>query len=133
MKLSRPTLVAFRIFKKLKFGNGDLGIPNGEVLGLAYESIKHKLSSIELDNINQKELMLYSLVNTMEKDEQEKVEKIVGIKTTLKLDEELLECIAVLQDKFKHILGTKRIYKPYVVKVIMLLAIEELNENLKKD
>lgn len=115
------------MFKQIKFGNGDLGIPNGEILEIAYESIQHKISSVELDEIEQMEVNLYSLIFKMEIKEQEKFEKIVGMKTALNLEETFIEKLDFLQDKFKRNFGVKRIYKPYVVKAIMLLAIEELN------
>ena len=116
------------MFKYLKFGNGDLGIPNGEVLEIAYESIKHKLSSIRLNEIEQMEKNLNSLIFNMETEEQQKFEKIVGMQTALNLEESFIAKLEELQCEFKHTLGTKRIYKPYVVKVIMLLAIDEFDK-----
>lgn len=114
MKLSRITILAFREFKIIKYGDPNIRITNGYLLGVAYKSIEPIFSSIEWENIEKKALPYFSIYD------EEVIDSVI---TTLNIERDILEGIEQLQKHFLTVFGTKRIHKAFVVKLIMLAAI----------
>lgn len=120
IKLSRHTVIAFQEYKKLIYGDPDIKVTSGYVLGAAFKSLESSLSSIKWDEIDKSPIPNVS-------DNNDK--SIVGVDTTLNIESSILKGIEKLQKDFLNIFKTKRIHKSYVVKLIMYAAILQHNSN----
>jgi len=129
MQLSRPTLLAFKEYKRLVYGDSEINATNGYVLGVALRGILEDISSTKtLDNLDSIDSIPWvnvakdevpNVTNSNDKD-------VVRTKTTLTMDKEINDALVVLQSEFKSIFGTQRIYKAFVVKMIMFASIKKL-------
>ncbi|MDA2407151.1 hypothetical protein CN681_12895 [Bacillus toyonensis] len=124
IKLSRHTVIAFQEFKKLLYGDPDMKVTNGYVLGAAFKSLESSLSSINWEEIDKS-----PIPNVTDNNDK----SIVGVDTTLNIESSILKGIEKLQKDFLNIFKAKRIHKSYVVKLIMYAAILQhySNTNLK--
>ena len=121
MKLSRTTVLAFNEFKRLKYDDPNIRITNGYLLGVAYKSLIPVLSSIEWEQI------VNEPIQNVTVNEDQTVE---GVKTTLNLEQTVLDGIESLQKEFLTVFKAKRIHKAFVVKMVMLAAIKKINDDL---
>lgn len=120
IKLSRHTVIAFQEFKKLTYGDPNIKVTNGYVLGVAVKSLKPYFPLI-----NWKDVSDGSIPNVTDNNDN----SIVGVDTTLNIETEILKEIEKLQKEFLNIFKTKRIHKSYVVKLIMYAAILQHSDN----
>lgn len=116
MKLSRVTIIAMEEYKRLKFKGVNTRIMQGYLVGMAYKSIHSRLSEIDWPSINN---AIVPNVTDAKGNEKE----VLGQQTALNLEAEVLEGIEALQAEFMTVFGTKKMYKPFVIKCILLAAI----------
>lgn len=114
MQFSRETVLAFNEFKRLKYGDANITITNGYVLGVAYESIKSRLSTMVWKDINNADIPNVTV------DGDKSVE---GVKSTLNIEQAVLDGIEQIQKDIKKEFGGKRIHRAFAVKLIMFAAI----------
>ena len=126
IQLSRPTLLAFKEFKRLVYFDENLNATNGYILGIALKEILPIISSsnsIEnLDQINHIDwikLSKASIPNVTVSNDN----KIVRTRTTLTIEQSVYDTLKELQNLFLDIFDTKRIYTSFVVKMILFAAI----------
>ena len=128
MQLSRPTLLAFKEFKRLAYGDEELNATNGYIVGVALKELLPYISSegnIEnIDLVNQIDWETYDkepLSNVTDSDDTD----TVRTKTTLTLEHSVDNALNHLQKEFKEIFKVNRVYKAFVVKMILYAAIRK--------
>ena len=123
MRLSRPTVVAIQEYKQIKFADPKAKITNGYLVGMAYKAIQNDLGRIDWKAINS---MGISNV-TINYDDN----SISDLQTALNLEEAVLNGIENLQNKFmNNVFQTKRMFRPFVIKLILFAAILKEKGNL---
>ena len=123
MRLSRPTVVAIQEYKQIKFADPKAKITNGYLVGMAYKAIQNDLDRIDWKAINS---MGISNV-TINYDDN----SISDLQTALNLEEAVLNGIENLQNKFmNNVFQTKRMFKPFVIKLILFAAILKEKDKL---
>lgn len=123
MRLSRPTVVAIQEYKQIKFADPKAKITNGYLVGMAYKAIQNDLNRIDWKAINS---MGISNV-TINYDDN----SISDLQTALNLEEAVLNGIENLQNKFmNNVFQTKRMFKPFVIKLILFAAILKEKDKL---
>lgn len=135
IQLSRPTLLAFKSFKSIVYGDENLNATNGYILGVALKELLPIISSTNdienldlVDRIEWKELLGKSILNVTDSDDKE----IVRTRTTLTIESSVYNALNVLQNQFLTIFDTKRIYRAFVVKMVLFAAIDKRTNNLNK-
>ncbi|WP_128167137.1 hypothetical protein [Sporolactobacillus terrae] len=121
MKLSRITVLAFHEFRRIKYEGEELKPSNGYVLNSAYEMLLPKLNVIDWQAVNKKYIPNVS---------DNKDVTITKISTTLNMKESISQGIDDLQNLFKRDFDTDRVFKSFVVKLILFAAILDLNGEL---
>ncbi|MED3629507.1 hypothetical protein P5643_01225 [Bacillus subtilis] len=121
MKLSRPAVLSFNEFKRIVYGDPNIKVTNGYVLGAAYNTLIPKLSTIDWKQVDKKHIE--NVTNSNDKS-------ISGVHTTLNIESSILNGIEKIQKDFLEIFNTKRIHKSFVVKLVMFAAILERNNDL---
>lgn len=116
MKLSGEALSAMEVVCKLMFGDANVNISKGYLI----ERLLFICSS-ELDKAD------WKAINEMKFDEIDYNRP--SLQTALVISDECNELLNEYQKKISATLGTKRIYKPYVIKLILRLSIIILKEN----
>ncbi|OEH81139.1 hypothetical protein BCR26_17410 [Enterococcus rivorum] len=119
MKLSRDAMLAIQEIKNLEFSDPNITITNGYVVGVAYNRIKNKQvdwNKVATSNIP-------GVSNNPSSD-------IKSVKTTLNLEQNILDGIKEIQNSFFSIFNLKRVHKAYVVKMILFAAILDYNNLL---
>ena len=114
MRLSRPTVVAIQEYKQIKFADPKAKITNGYLVGMAYKAIQNDLDRINWQAINS-DIPKF----TINYDDN----SISDLQTALNLEATVLDGIEKLQIKFRDVFYTKRIFKPFVIKLILFAAI----------
>ena len=120
MRLSRPTVVAIQEYKQIKFADPKAKVTNGYLLGMAYKAIQNDLDRIDWQAINSMDIP--NVTNNYDYS-------ISDLQTALNLEAAVLDGIEKLQKNFMNCFTTKRMYKPFVIKLILFAAI--LKENGK--
>ena len=123
MKLSRPTVIAFNEFKRIVYGDPNIKITSGYVLGAAYNLIKEEIDDIDWNKVNKKENQIVD--NSLDKS-------ITNIHTTLNIESSVLEGINKLQERLLSDPQAKRIHKSFVVKLVMFAALLKSIDDLPK-
>ena len=118
MRLSRPAVVAMQVYKIIKFDDPNAKITSGYLVGMAWKSIKPNLSRIDWQKVNT--VQVPSVTDNNDPSLQ-------GLQTALNLEAGVLQDIEQLQRDFIIIFGTKKIFKPFVIKLILFAVI--LDEN----
>lgn len=133
IQLSRPTLLAFKEFKRLAYGDENLNATNGYVLGIALKELLPYISSTNnienLDLVGQikwKEISEKNIPNVTDSNDNE----IVRTRTTLTIEYSVDSALSSLQNQFLQIFHAKRIYKAFVVKMVLFAAIDKRINNL---
>ena len=121
MRLSRPTVVAIQEYKQIKFADPNAKITNGYLVGMAYKAIQSDLDRIDWQAINSMDIPNV----TKNYDES-----ISDLQTALNLEVTVLEGIEKLQNKFMSVFSTKKMFKPFVIKLILFAAILKETDNL---
>lgn len=122
MRLSRPTVVAIQEYKQIKFADPKAKITNGYLVGMAYKAIQN-----DLDRIDWKEINSMGIPNvTINYDDN----SISDLQTALNLEKTVLDGIEILQSKFMDVFSTKRMFKPFVIKLILFAAILKETDKL---
>lgn len=131
IQLSRPTLLAFKEFKKLTYNDGEINATNGYVLGIALKEILPIISSTNellnldlIDSINWVSLSQKNIPNVTDSDDTE----IVRTRTTLTVEKSIDDSMNIFQNEFLRIFDSKRIYRAFVVKMILFAAIDNKNK-----
>lgn len=135
IQLSRPTLLAFKSFKSIAYGDENLNATNGYILGVALKELLPIISSTNdienldlVDRIEWKELLKKSILNVTDSDDTE----TVRTRTTLTIEHSVYNALNVLQNQFLTIFDAKRIYRAFVVKMVLFAAIDKRINNLNK-
>lgn len=115
MRLSRPTVVAIQEYKQIKFADPKAKITNGYLVGMAYKAIHNDLDRIDWKAINSMDIPNV----TINYDDN----SISDLQTALNLEKTVLDGIEILQIKFMNVFSTKRMFKPFVIKLILFAAI----------
>lgn len=115
MRLSRPTVVAIQEYKQIKFADPKAKITNGYLVGMAYKAIQNDLDRIDWKAINSMDIPNV----TINYDDN----SISDLQTALNLEKTVLDGIEILQNKFIDVFSTKRMFKPFVIKLILFAAI----------
>lgn len=115
MRLSRPTVVAIQEYKQIKFADPKAKITNGYLVGMAYKAIQNDLDRIDWQAINSMDIPNV----TINYDDN----SISDLQTALNLEATVLDGIENLQNKFIDVFSTKRMFKPFVIKLILFAAI----------
>ena len=115
MRLSRPTVVAIQEYKQIKFADPKAKITNGYLVGMAFKAIQNDLDRIDWKAINSMDISNV----TINYDDN----SISDLQTALNLEATVLDGIEKLQIKFRDVFYTKRIFKPFVIKLILFAAI----------
>lgn len=122
MRLSRPTVVAIQEYKQIKFADPKAKITNGYLVGMAYKAIQNDLDRIDWQAINSMDIPNV----TINYDDN----SISDLQTALNLEAAVLDGIENLQIKFMNVFSTKRMFKPFVIKLILFAAILKETDNL---
>lgn len=127
MRLSRPTVVAIQVYKQIKFADPKAKITNGYLVGMAYKAIQNDLDRIDWQAINSKDISKDIPNVTINYDDN----SISDLQTALNLEETVLDGIENLQNKFmNNVFHTKRMFRPFVIKLILFAAILKETDNL---
>ena len=121
MRLSRPTVVAIQEYKQIKFADPKAKITNGYLVGMAYKAIQNDLDRIDWQAINSMDIPNV----TKNYDDS-----ISDLQTALNLEAAVLDGIEKLQNKFMSVFSTKKMFKPFVIKLILFAAILKETDNL---
>jgi len=116
MRLSRPAVVAIQEYKIMRFGDPNAKVTSGYLVGMAWKSIKPKLSQIDWQKVNSSKIP--NVTNNTDNS-------LEGLQTALNIEASVLQDIEELQNEFIGIFGTKKIYKPFVIKLILFAALLE--------
>ena len=116
MRLSRPAVVAMQEYKIIKFGDPNAKVTSGYLVGMAWKCIKPKLSQIDWKKVN-----TIKIPNVTDNTDN----SLEGLQTALNLEASVLQDIEELQRQFIGIFGTKKIFKPFVIKLILFAALLE--------
>lgn len=119
MKLNRITVLALNEYKRIKYLDMDMGVTNGDVLSSAYNSIASNMIEIDWKIVNKTFIPNVSDNKDME---------ITNVNTTFTVEETVVKGIEKMQDYFKEHFETSRVYKTFVVKLILFAAILKFNE-----
>ena len=135
IQLSRPTLLAFKSFKSIVYGDENLNATNGYILGVALKELLPIISSTNdienldlVDKIEWKELLEKFIPNVTDSNDTE----TVRTRTTLTIEHSVYNALNVLQNQFLKIFDAQRIYRAFVVKMILFAAIDKRIENLNE-
>lgn len=121
MRLSRPTVVAIQEYKQIKFADAKAKVTNGYLVGMAFKAIQNDLDRIDWKAINK------DISNvTINYDDN----SISDLQTALNLEKTVLDGIEKLQIKFMDVFDTKRIFKPFAIKLILFAAILKEKDKL---
>lgn len=121
MRLSRPAVVAIQEYKQIKFADPKAKITNGYLVGMAYKAIENDLDRIDWQAINSMDIPNV----TKNYDDN-----ISDLQTALNLEASVLDGIEKLQNKFMTVFSTKKMFKPFVIKLILFAAILKETNNL---
>ena len=121
MRLSRPTVAAIQEYKQIKFADPKAKITNGYLVGMAYKAIQNDLDRIDWQAINSMDIPNV----TKNYDDS-----ISDLQTALNLEAAVLDGIEKLQNKFMSVFSTKKMFKPFVIKLILFAAILKETDNL---
>lgn len=116
MKLSGEALSAIEVVCELMFGDSQTNIAKGYLI----ERLVF-LCDADFDNVDWKK------INEMKFEEIDYSRP--ALQTALVISEECDQKLVEFQKKLADILGTKRIYKPYVIKLILMHSIMVLKES----
>ncbi len=121
MRLSRPAVVAMREYKKIKFADPEAKVTNGYLIGMAFKSIKSELPQIDWIKVNS-----IAIPNVTENNDK----SLDSLQTALNIEATILQDIEELQRDFMSIFETKKMFKPFVIKLILFAAILKENNAL---
>ncbi|MEH7463711.1 hypothetical protein V7166_16945 [Bacillus thuringiensis] len=121
MKLNRITVLALNKFKQIKYDDPDINVTTGHVLSVAYELIEPSIQEIDWKMVNK--MNIPNVTNNND-------ESIMKVNTTLNLAESVVKGIEALQQHFREVYDTDRVFKTFVVKLILFAAILQNEENL---
>ena len=121
MRLSRPTVVAIQEYKQIKFADPKAKVTNGYLVGMAYKAIQNDLDRIDWQANNSMDIPNV----TKNYDDS-----ISDLQTALNLEAAVLDGIEKLQNKFMSVFSTKKMFKPFVIKLILFAAILKETDNL---
>ena len=121
MRLSRPTVVAIQEYKQIKFADPKAKVTNGYLVGMAYKAIQNDLDRIDWQAINSMDIPNV----TKNYDDS-----ISDVQTAINLEAAVVEGIEKLQNKFMSVFSTKKMFKPFVIKLILFAAILKETDNL---
>lgn len=116
MKLSGETLSALEVVCDLMYGDSNANISKGYLI----EKLLF-ICSPEFDEID------WKAINEMKFDEIDYNRP--SLQTALVISDQCYELLNEFQKKLSKILGTKKVYKPYVIKLILRFSIITLKEN----
>ncbi|ODJ72290.1 hypothetical protein [Brochothrix thermosphacta] len=119
MQLSRIAVLSFKEFKILKYGDPNIRITNGYLVGVAFNSIKDKAEQIDWISVDNTSIV------GVTKDADKTYQKTF---TTLNIETTIHEDIKELQKYLIQENGS-RIYFSYVIKLIMLAAILNISDD----
>lgn len=124
MKFGKSTVIAFSEFKKQFYKDENIEITNGYILKVAYNLlIENELNKIDWVKVNKRDSEIVKRSN---------VESVEGVHTTLTIEPDILEGINKLQNDFLTEFKTTRVYRSFVVKLIMFAALLHLNGELPR-
>lgn len=121
MKLGRATVVAIRRYKQLKFLDENARVSTGYLVGTAYRQIQGDLPNIDWVKLNS--AFIPGVTDNAD-------ESIGSLQTALTMDAGVLEHIEELQKDLMAEFETKRMFKPFVIKLVLFAAILKENGNL---
>lgn len=119
MKLAGETLNACDLLTEAYAGDRNANLSRGFLVSKALEKfypIADNVNWIEINN---------SKIAGLETPR-------LGLQTALTLTEKDVENLEILQNKFVKIFGTKRVYKPFVIKMLLCASLIELEKKEKK-
>lgn len=122
MQISKFNAILLRELKRIyeEQSGGVLNFKYNGVIKKAWYSIKDE-KNIDWVEINEK-------AETFCFKDKEMVSKATTFSTTLNLNSEIIEDIEKLQIEFKTIFDCSRVYKPFVIKLILFKAyLNEIN------
>ncbi|WP_455030819.1 hypothetical protein [Oribacterium sp.] len=122
MRLSRPTVVAIQEYKQIKFADPKAKVTNGYLVGMAYKAIQNDLDRIDWKAINSMDIRNV-IINYDDNS-------LSDLQTALNLEAAVLDGIEILQIKFKDIFSTKKMFKPFVIKLLLFAAILKEKDKL---
>lgn len=120
MKLGRPAVVAISRYKELKFQDPNARVSTGYLVGAAYKEIQEDIPNIDWVKLNS------AFIPGVTGND----ESIGPLQTALTMDAGVLERIEELQRDLMAEFGTKRMFKPFVIKLILFAAILKENNTL---
>lgn len=106
MKLSSIILKEFEDLEELWFGSSDTGVTRGYLIGRALDDLYQKRDEVQWKDVNEYSISRYG-------------EAEGAIRTELILTKEQIEQLTIMQEEFKLIFDTKKIYKPFVIKMLL--------------
>lgn len=121
MRLSRPTVIAMQEYKRIKFADPEAKVTNGYLIGMAFKSIKDELEQIDWVKVN-----LSKIPNVTESNNK----SLENLQTALNIEATVLNGIEELQRNFISIFDTKKMFKPFVIKLVLFAAILKENNAL---
>ncbi|MBM7545035.1 hypothetical protein JOC59_001777 [Weissella beninensis] len=119
MRLSAESVLAIKELKRVLFGDTEAPVTVGYMIGRAYKIIEPKLDSFENEWLELSDIKVKDITGASE--------VLEGADTTVNLEKKVYEGISKLQIKFVSIFkGSKRVYRTFVVKLVLLAALQEL-------
>lgn len=122
IRLNRLTILAFKEFKRLKYGDSEIPVSDSYVVTEAYKTILPKIEKIQWNEINKAIIPNVSDNNDF---------PVTSLPTTLSLESDILLGLRNLQRKMADV-AQSRIFFSFVVKVVMYAAILDIHSQLDK-
>lgn len=125
MKLAGSTIAACDDLEEMWFGDYDTGISRSFIVSRALAEIFPRRNEVEWEEVN-----WYAKANYDGEG--------VGRQTALDLNDDEIEKLTIMQKEFISIFGTKKIYKPFVVKMLVVAEIfskgmGKIEEEIKRE
>lgn len=122
IRLNRLTILAFKEFKKLKYGDSEIPVSDSYVVTEAYKMILPKIEKIQWNKINKA-----IIPNVSDNTDF----PVTSLPTTLSLESDILLGLRNLQRKMAEV-AQSRIFFSFVVKVVMYAVILDFHGQLDK-
>lgn len=114
MKLSRDAVIAFKESKRKLYGNPELPVSDGFVLGMAYSDLCSEIYKFDWGTVNDMDIPNVTGSNDL----------ATSINTTLTIEPSVYEGLKQLQSYLKNEYGG-RVHFSYVVKLVLFLFLIE--------
>ncbi|RUS49242.1 hypothetical protein QI30_19760 [Kurthia sp. 3B1D] len=123
IKLNRESVIALKELKKIFYGDSEIPISDGFLIGEAFKKIEPVVNQIDWELLNDKKTSVPGITDN--KDPQ-----FESMRTTLAIDKTVFQKMKMLQENLiKETRG--RVFFSFVVKSVLFAAILQHNNDLE--